>query len=31
MKYKEKTVNNNAIYLIIVESPSKCSKIEHFL
>ena len=31
MKYKEKTINKNAIYLIIVESPSKCSKIEHFL
>ena len=24
-------INNNAQYLIIVESPSKCTKIEHFL
>ena len=23
--------NKNAIFLIIVESPSKCAKIEHFL
>ena len=31
MRYKEKSINKDAIYLIIVESPSKCSKIEHFL
>ena len=28
---KPPTINNNAQYLIIVESPSKCTKIEHFL
>lgn len=31
MRFKKVTYNNNAIYLIIVESPSKCQKIEHFL
>jgi DNA topoisomerase-1 len=30
-KKKDTHVNLNATYLIIVESPSKCSKIEHFL
>ena len=32
-KYKTKniSVSPNAIYLVIVESPSKCSKIEHYL
>lgn len=31
MKFKKTSYNQGAIYLIIVESPSKCSKIEHFL
>ena len=31
MRFKKINYNNGAIYLIIVESPSKCQKIEHFL
>ena len=33
-KYKKKldlTNTNDSIFLVIVESPSKCSKIEHYL
>ena len=34
-KYKKKEVDltntNDSIFLVIVESPSKCSKIEHYL
>lgn len=34
-KYKKKevdlTITNDSIFLVIVESPSKCSKIEHYL
>ncbi len=31
MRFKKINYNNGATYLIIVESPSKCQKIEHFL
>jgi len=31
MKFNLKTNHPNSIFLVIVESPSKCSKIEHFL
>lgn len=31
MRFKKITYNHGANYLLIVESPSKCQKIEHFL